>query len=77
MLHVCVVVDEAHLPVIEDVARDLRSRGMRVEQVLGSLGMVTGSVGEARVPALESVDGDHPVDEQRRYRLPPPDADIQ
>ena len=50
---------------------------MRVEQVLGSLGMVTGSVGEARVPALESVDGVVSVDEQRRYRLPPPDADIQ
>lgn len=77
MLRICVVVDEGHRAGIEDVARSLGTRGMRVEQVLASLGMVTGSVGEDRVPALEAVDGVAAVAEQRRYRLPPPDGAVQ
>lgn len=77
MLQICVVVDEAHRAGIEDVARTLGTRGMAVDRVLASLGMVTGAVGEDRLPALEAVAGVAAVAEQRRYRLPPPDAAVQ
>lgn len=77
MKRICVVVDAAHLTVIDDVAGALRSCGMQVEQVLGSVGMVTGSAGDDCVPALRSVDGVESVDEELSYRLPPPEADVQ
>lgn len=77
MKRICVAVDEAHLTAIEDVARALDSCGMQVDQVLGSLGMVTGSVGEDRLSALAAVDGVVSVDEQLEYRVPPPDAGVQ
>lgn len=77
MKRICVAVDEAHLTAIEDVVRALDSCGMQVDQVLGALGMVTGSVGEDRVRALEDVDGVLSVDEQLEHRVPPPDAGVQ
>ncbi|MFI7481858.1 hypothetical protein ACH9EU_05505 [Kocuria sp. M1R5S2] len=77
MMRICVTVDAAHLAVIDDVAGALRSCGMQVEQVLGSIGMVTGSAGESSVPALRSVDGVESVDEELTHRLPPPEAGVQ
>jgi hypothetical protein len=50
---------------------------MQVEQVLGSLGIVTGSVPEDAVDALRSVEGVASVDEQLTHRVPPPDSPIQ
>lgn len=76
MRRICVAVDTAHLSVIEDVAGALRSSGMQVEQVLVTLGIVTGSVGEDGLPALRSVDGVESVDEELAYRLPPPEAGV-
>ncbi len=59
------------------VVENLRASGMEVEQVLGTLGIVTGSAPEGALDALRGVEGVDSVDEQLAYRLPPPDSPIQ
>ncbi|SFQ56155.1 hypothetical protein SAMN05421810_109223 [Amycolatopsis arida] len=64
---VIVSVADSQLP--EVVAR-LRAAGMTIDDVLDALGVVTGSVDEAGVAALQRVSGVLDVEIARGYRLP-------
>ncbi|WP_346618672.1 hypothetical protein [Blastococcus montanus] len=77
MTHVSVTVDDGHLAALDGVVQSLRARGMRVEQVLDGLGIITGSVPPGTLGALTGVAGVVSVDEQLAHRLPPPDAPVQ
>jgi hypothetical protein len=78
MSYVTVSVDDAHLGGITSVAQALQEQGMHVEQVLGAVGVITGSVAQERRRLLESVPGVASVlDEQLSYQLPSPGADVQ
>lgn len=77
MKSITVTVDEAHLTSIHDVAQQLRSQGMHVDQVLESVGVITGSVPDHHYSALKSIEGVSSVDEQHQFHVPPPDADVQ
>ena len=72
---VTVSVDDAHLDKLDDVVRQLRERGMIVDHVLVSLGIVTGSIED--VEALQDVEGVLSVDLEGRKGVPPPDQEIQ
>lgn len=76
-LAVTVSVDDAHLEGIGRVADDLRSRGMRVEHVLATLGTVTGTIASQALEGLRAVPGVSDVELAREIQLAPPDADIQ
>ena len=71
-----ITVDDAHLPEIKQVADQLRSRGMEVESVLESAGIITGSC-STDVPAFHEVAGVASVEPQQDYQLPPPDSPVQ
>jgi hypothetical protein len=77
MLNIVVTVGERRLAEVVDVAEELRRRGMVVEQVHQSTGLITGAIPEHLQGALRSVPGVSSVDVERSYQLPPPDADIQ
>jgi hypothetical protein len=77
MKPVSVTVRDDHLEALDDIVRGLQARGMQVDQVLGSLGIITGSAPEEALGALRSVDGVASVDEQLTHRIPPPDSPIQ
>lgn len=77
MIDITVTVDQEHLAVIFDVAGVLRAKGMHVEQVLGTVGIITGTLPEGRRPDLESAEGVESVDEQRHIQLAPPESGIQ
>ncbi|MGY2004766.1 hypothetical protein [Blastococcus sp. SYSU DS1024] len=77
MTQVSVTVDDGHLSALDGVVRGLRARGMRVDQVLDGLGIITGSVPPGRVGALTGVAGVVSVDEGLAHRLPPPEAPVQ
>jgi hypothetical protein len=49
----------------EDVLRDLKSVGLHVEQVLGRLHVVSGTVQEDQLPAIARVDGVKAVERDR------------
>ena len=77
MPDVTVTVDDEHLGALEGVAEALRSEGMQVAQVLGDLGIISGSVADDVLPRLAAVPGVSSVDLPMSFQLPPPDADVQ
>ena len=72
-----IAVDDDHVARLGEVVERLRAAGMDVEHANDLLGTVTGSIDEARVSSLESVDGVVSVEHGHRYELPPPDAPVQ
>lgn len=72
---VTVTVDEEHLATIDQVADQLRECGMEVDQVLGNIGMVIGTVRDP--DALRNVAGILTVDREEHKGVAPPDQEIQ
>jgi hypothetical protein len=77
MTHVSVTVGDGHRESLDGVVDSLRASGMEVEQVLGTLGIVTGSAPPDSLDALRGVEGVASVDEQLAHQLPPSDSPIQ
>lgn len=77
MARVTISVDDDHLDGLDGVADALRAQGMDVAQVLGTMGVITGSVPDARRESLAAVEGVASVDDELTYQLPRPDAPIQ
>lgn len=80
MVKITVTVDTAHAGEIEAVAEQLRDQGMEVDQVLDSIGMITGSIpsaAPAASAALQAIDGVASVDAAQGMQLPPPESDVQ
>lgn len=74
---VTVTVDDAHAGALHAVARRLSEIGFDVDQVLGAVGVITGSVDAAGLPLVEGVEGVAGVELQRGVQLAPPDSDVQ
>jgi hypothetical protein len=74
---VSVSVDDDHVEHIGVVAEALRHQGMEIDQVMDSLGIISGSVPEETRPSLLGVEGVLSVDESRGFQLPPPDSPVQ
>lgn len=73
--HVSVTVDQEHLGGVRRVAAHLAERGLEVESVLETLGIVTGTTNDPA--ALRAVEGVASVDRDRGVQIPPSDADVQ
>jgi hypothetical protein len=55
----------------------LRHAGLRVTEVLDSVGMVTGTVDGDALGSLSTVPGVAEVERSRVFELPPPDSPVQ
>ena len=53
-VQISVSVDDAHLPEIEKIAQELRSAGVNVEQILSTIGVISGSI-EPKLMKVESL----------------------
>jgi hypothetical protein len=77
-VEVTVLVDDAHLEAIDDVAAALARAGLRDGHTLEVTGVISGSLNDPRlVDALEQVEGVASVEVARRFQLPPPDEPVQ
>jgi hypothetical protein len=76
-VNVIVSVDDLHLPDILEVAQALRKAGVKVEQIMDTVGVITGSCNPQTVSNLAQIDGVAAVEEEQGYQLPPPDSEIQ
>jgi hypothetical protein len=59
------------------VTSELVAAGVRVDEELPAVGVVTGRVAVDRVVTVGRIDGVLAVEAERAVRLPPPDADVQ
>jgi len=62
---------------INEVANRLASAGMQVDQVLGTSGIITGSVADHLHPSIGLVDGVGAVEADSDIQLPPPNSPVQ
>lgn len=76
-VQVSVSVNDAHLPQIEQIAQQLQSSGMNVEQTLSTIGIINGSILSDKLDSLYKIEGVQNVEPQQGYRLAPPSSDIQ
>ena len=76
-MQITVTVRHDYLSDTGRIAEQLTATGMHVENVLSTLGMITGSLPEGQRAALAEIEGVESVDEDRQVVLPPPDSDIQ
>ena len=75
---ITVTVTEGQQPNIHELADRLRAAGMRVDQVLPAVGVITGSVdSSAQRSLIEQQAGVAAVEDQTTFQIAPPDSDIQ
>jgi hypothetical protein len=65
-----------HAQKLTEVAEQLRSQGMTVDEVQEATGLITGSYDKA-LSVLKGVRGVQSVEEQPQFQLPPPDSEVQ
>jgi len=54
---VIVTIDDQHIPVIQSVAKALEAAGMRVSNVLSTVGIISGSIPLADIDTLKAIPG--------------------
>jgi hypothetical protein len=70
------VADDA-LKNIDELAAKLVAKGMKVDNVLPILGIISGSCASIKMGELENVEGVTSVEEEASAELPPPDSPLQ
>jgi hypothetical protein len=74
---ITVTVSDDHVDQIDDLAERLRTAGMRVEQVLRVVGVITGAVDQTKRASIATMPGVAAVEDETPIQLPPPESDIQ
>jgi hypothetical protein len=76
-VNVSVSVADGSMDRFSEVVRRLKEAGLDVEQELGEIGVVTGSIDPEKVESLREIEGVSHVEQSREFRIAPPDSDIQ
>lgn len=74
---VIVSVAEDHLDRIADLAERLSGSGLRVQQILKTLGTITGRIPRSKVAEIGRLEGVASVEPEHTIQLPPPDSPVQ
>jgi hypothetical protein len=72
-----VSVADDHLHRFDEVVRGLRKAGLKVQQQLEAVGVVSGSIDSDQVEGLEKTPGVAAVERSRAIRIAPPESDVQ
>jgi hypothetical protein len=76
-VNVSVSVADDSMDWFSEVVRRLKEAGLDVEQELGEIGVVTGSIDSEKAELLRDVEGVSHVERSRDFQISPPDSDIQ
>ena len=74
---ITVTIADDQIADIDAAAQRLREAGMEIDQVLGSVGVITGSVPASARSRIEAVPGVAAVEDETSFQLPPPDSEVQ
>ncbi|MBE9124625.1 MULTISPECIES: ketohydroxyglutarate aldolase [unclassified Coleofasciculus] len=76
-INVSVSLDDEHIDQILEVAHNLESAGMKVENMMSGIGVLTGSCDSEKIEVLARVEGVSAVEPERRVQIAPPESEIQ
>ncbi|MBV9788271.1 MAG: ketohydroxyglutarate aldolase [Chloroflexi bacterium] len=74
---VSISVADAFLDRFADVVKRIEQAGLKVDQQLDTIGVITGSIDSDDIGKLDQVEGIAAVERSRGFQLPPPDSPIQ
>jgi hypothetical protein len=72
-----VSVADDHLDRFTEVVRRMEQAGLKVEEQLEQVGIVSGSIDSAKLADLDRVQGVGAVERSRRFQIAPPESEIQ
>jgi hypothetical protein len=72
-----VSVKDSHLKNVGAVAKAAKKAGMKVEQQLDDLGVLSGSIDASKLESLQRLEGVSHVEEERQVQLPPGGSPVQ
>jgi hypothetical protein len=70
-------VDDRHKDRLSEVVEHCEKLGLKVEQRLDAIGVVTGSIDSANVDAIRQIEGVSSVEPSREIRIAPPGSKLQ
>ena len=76
-VQVLVSVAEEHRAQMHQVAQRCREAGLEVDQTLGAVGVITGSIPQDKMSSLSGVQGVASVERGQDYQIAPPDSNVQ
>jgi hypothetical protein len=75
---IVVTVEARYAGHLDEVCAGLTRSGVVIEQVMGELGMITGTAPDAEhLKAASTVEGVAAIDQTMPHHLPPPDSPVQ
>ncbi len=76
-VNLSVLVNDDYSDRILEVVAALQAGGMKVEQLMEQIGVITGSIDSTKVAEIERIEGVSAVELAQRYQLKPPSSEIQ
>lgn len=76
-VNVTVSIDEAYLNQFQQITEAMQATGLEIDRTMPRIGIVTGSIHQDRISALDEIEGVEHVERERTYQLAPPDSEIQ
>jgi hypothetical protein len=76
-LRVTLSVNDSHLKQLRKVAQAAKKAGMKLEQQLDTLGVLTGVIDADKVEHLRRIEGVSSVEQEREVRVPTPGSPLQ
>jgi hypothetical protein len=73
--HVNISIEDDYLDRFSDVVQHCEEAGLKVEQELEGVGVVTGLIDSDKLADLEQVEGVAAVESERQFQLSPPDSE--
>jgi hypothetical protein len=62
---------------IKSIVNQLRSAGLKIEQVMDQVGAISGSVDSNALQKIRKIKGVASVEESTSFQIPPPDSEVQ
>ncbi|MBD2773009.1 ketohydroxyglutarate aldolase [Iningainema tapete] len=76
-INLLISVDDRHIEQILEVAQALQASGMKIEQLMEQIGVITGSIDSTQVEGISQIEGVAAVEVEQKYQLEPPESEIQ
>jgi hypothetical protein len=76
-IQLLISVNEEYKDRLPEVAENLQSAGMQVDQWLVGIGVITGSADSENIEQLRQMPGVAAIEAAAGYQIAPPDSDLQ